>query len=126
MATRSYIGIKNDDGTISGIYCHWDGYIFSGVGQGLYQEYNTREKAQTLIDSGDQSALGQPYVPAQNRNHIGAIWEQRKPICHPDFKDFRQAGKTVSAQYVYLFEGDEWYYAYYEVMQPLKEILENR
>lgn len=25
MATRSNIGIVNQDGSITGIYCHWDG-----------------------------------------------------------------------------------------------------
>jgi len=26
MATRSNIGIVNEDGSVTGIYCHWDGY----------------------------------------------------------------------------------------------------
>ncbi len=26
MATRSNIGIVNDNGSVTGIYCHWDGY----------------------------------------------------------------------------------------------------
>lgn len=26
MATRSRIGIENQDGTVTSVYCHWDGY----------------------------------------------------------------------------------------------------
>jgi len=36
MATRSNIAIENQDGTVSAIYCHFDGYI-DGVGEILYE-----------------------------------------------------------------------------------------
>jgi len=32
MATRSRIAIENQDGTVTSIYCHFDGYL-SGVGK---------------------------------------------------------------------------------------------
>jgi len=38
-------------------YCHWDGYP-SHHGPILVENYNSREKAQALIDLGDLSSLG--------------------------------------------------------------------
>jgi hypothetical protein len=57
MATRSNIAIENQDGSVSAIYCHFDGYI-DGVGKILQENYNTREKMEQLIALGDISLLG--------------------------------------------------------------------
>jgi hypothetical protein len=57
MATRSRIAIENQDGTVTSIYCHFDGYI-DGVGKTLQENYNTREKMEQLIALGDISSLG--------------------------------------------------------------------
>ena len=58
MATRSNIAIENQDGSVSAIYCHFDGYI-DGVGKILQENYNTREKMEQLIALGDISSLGE-------------------------------------------------------------------
>ena len=58
MATRSRIGLVNQDGSIDSIYCHFDGYI-SGNGRILDQHYNSLEKIQELIALGDLSSLGE-------------------------------------------------------------------
>lgn len=60
MATRSTIAIENLDGTVSQVYCHWDGYL-EGVGATLLKHYNTREAVQKLISGGAISSLGE-YV----------------------------------------------------------------
>lgn len=57
MATRSVIGIENNDGTISAIYCHWDGYV-SGVGKQLVTGFCSRTMVEGLIAHGDVSSLG--------------------------------------------------------------------
>jgi hypothetical protein len=57
MSTRSRIGIQNQDGTVSSIYCHFDGYP-SGVGETLSKHFSDREKLQQLIELGDISSLG--------------------------------------------------------------------
>ena len=63
MGTRSNIFIENLDGTYTGIYCHWDGYLdYNGVI--LYQAYQTPEKLQKLIDLGDISSLGAEIDPS--------------------------------------------------------------
>ena len=38
MATRSFIGKLNHDGSITVVYCHWDGYP-EGVGETLVKHY---------------------------------------------------------------------------------------
>lgn len=58
MATRSSIAIQNDDGTVTGIYCHWDGYL-SHNGRILNVYYNTENQVRELIALGDLSSLGE-------------------------------------------------------------------
>lgn len=60
MSTRSRIAIKNDDGTVRSIYCHFDGYP-EGVGEKLKKFYNTKEEINKLLDLGDLSTLGSKY-----------------------------------------------------------------
>jgi len=62
MATRSRIGIVNEDGTVSSIYCHWDGYV-EGVGAYLVNFYTDRDKVKALIDLGAISCLRQEVAP---------------------------------------------------------------
>lgn len=60
MGTRSAIGIIQSithNGTVRGIYCHWDGYIEHN-GQILNRFYKTTDAVNALIDQGDLSALG--------------------------------------------------------------------
>jgi hypothetical protein len=58
MATRSRIGIENENGTISSIYCHWDGYP-DGVGATLKEHYSNSQKLKMLLNLGDISILGE-------------------------------------------------------------------
>lgn len=56
MATRSRIAIENQDGTVSSVYSHWDGYP-SHNGRILFNHYKDRDKLQKLIDLGHLSSL---------------------------------------------------------------------
>ena len=56
MATRSNIGILNNDNTITSVYCHWDGYP-SHNGKILLENYNTEEKVRELLKEGNISSL---------------------------------------------------------------------
>ena len=58
MGTRSTIAIQNADGTVTGIYCHWDGYL-SHNGQILQDHYTDEAKVRELIALGDISSLGE-------------------------------------------------------------------
>jgi hypothetical protein len=56
MGTRSTIAIQNADGTVTGIYCHWDGYL-SCNGRILAENYTDEAKVRELIALGDLSSL---------------------------------------------------------------------
>lgn len=56
MATRSRIGIQDENGTVRSIYCHFDGYP-DGVGATLNEHYSNRQKLNMLINLGDISIL---------------------------------------------------------------------
>jgi len=68
MSTHSSIAIKNKNGTITSIYCHFDGMIEHN-GQILLDHYNTEEKVQELIDLGDLSYLAERTSPNKNEEH---------------------------------------------------------
>ena len=56
MATTSTIAVQHTDGTVSQIYCHFDGYL-SGVGKELLAHYNTLEQAEALVAMGGASCI---------------------------------------------------------------------
>lgn len=57
MSARSRIGILNDNGTVTSIYCHYDGYPINN-GAILTNWYTTEEKIRELMNLGDLSILG--------------------------------------------------------------------
>lgn len=57
MGTRSQIGILESDGSVTSIYCHWDGYV-EHHGPILRDHYKTEEKVRALLAIGDISVLG--------------------------------------------------------------------
>lgn len=65
MATRSYIGKANTDGSVTYIYCHFDGYP-SHNGKILVENYNTTEKVSALLKLGDLSILGKEIGQKQD------------------------------------------------------------
>jgi hypothetical protein len=58
MATRSTIAIQNPNGTVTGIYCHWDGYLGCN-GVILQENYTTEVQVRDLIALGNLSSLGE-------------------------------------------------------------------
>jgi hypothetical protein len=57
MSTRSMIGMVNENGAVTGIYCHWDGYPEHN-GRILRDHYTTPAKIRSLLKLGDLSSLG--------------------------------------------------------------------
>ena len=54
MSTRSYICRENEDGTITGSYCHCDGYLTYN-GAMLLDHYSTKERVDKLLSFGNMS-----------------------------------------------------------------------
>lgn len=126
MATRSRIGIHNEDGTVTSIYCHWDGYT-SNNGRILMEHYATEERVRELMALGDLSSLG-PEIgvkhPFHNPNGYGTPaydeWEkQHHGMCTSYVRDRGETNavaKTVPSgefeglfeEYNYLFIHGRW------------------
>lgn len=115
MGTRSRIGIHNEDGTVTSIYCHWDGYVTHN-GRILMEHYTTEERVRELMALGNLSSLG-PAIgvkhPFRNPNGYGTPaydeWEkQHHGMCTAYVRDRGETNavaKTVpSGQFEGLFE----------------------
>lgn len=64
MSINSTIAVENPDGTVSQVYCHWDGGL-NHNGVILYNHYNDLERAQLLITHGSISILGFHIEPTE-------------------------------------------------------------
>jgi hypothetical protein len=96
MATRSFIGKLNHDGSITGIYCHWDGHP-DGVGAVLTEHYTNLQKVEQLLDLGALSSLGPLLSPPEGQPHsFGAPAPNVTVAYHRDRGDDLQPAKTYS------------------------------
>lgn len=87
MSTRSHIGIMNHDGTVTYIYCHFDGYPEHN-GQILLYFYNTEERVRELMELGNLSILDRNAFPDPRRIHKFGHWTD----INGDFHEWRQEG----------------------------------
>lgn len=95
MATRSLIGIKNKDGSISSIYNHFDGYP-QGVGVQLALNYGEKE-AKRLIALGNRSSLfGRPSKTGTYGNPSEVAQSFKS------FEEFSAHAVRTDVRYVYI------------------------
>ena len=120
MATRSNIGIVNQDGSITGIYCHYDGYP-EYVGKILLNHYNDVGIINKLMELGDLSSLGEHLYAA---GHTWAVPIEgvcvaygrdrgEKGVESRVFKSIEQYNRNADnsgVNYQYLFEDGIWMY----------------
>ena len=133
MGTHSMIGRYNEDGTVTAVYCHWDGYVDHN-GKILDEHYTTDEKVQNLIGLGDLSGLGaelgekHPFSLHSLKKEERDEWEAKlkdKSWCtfyhrdrdealncyqFEDVSDYMENGFDVAgACYLYLWDGEAWF-----------------
>lgn len=77
MSTRSLIAMQNEDGSVTGIYCHWDGYI-SHNGSLLNDYYQDKCKVTSLIHLGAISSLNQDVGPDKLVQQYGFLADSPK------------------------------------------------
>ena len=122
MATRSNVGIVNEDKSISSIYCHWDGYP-EYVGKMLLNHYNNVGIINELMDLGDLSQLCEKLY-SDNNSHT--FDKPQKGVCVAYGRDRGEKGvesrvfKSIEeynrnadnswAEYQYLFDNGKWSY----------------
>nr|DAT18240.1 MAG TPA: hypothetical protein [Caudoviricetes sp.] len=94
MSTNSLIGVKQSDGSIRAITCHYDGYC-EHVGKILETYYETEEKANALINLGLISCLGPKIRPESEFD------ESRREAGEPEYvkHSFRTPQKDVTVAY---------------------------
>jgi hypothetical protein len=116
MATRSHIGVRNTDGTVDYIYCHWDGYPEHN-GKILIDQYADMDKVNALMKLGDLSILGYEIGEKQdfddrsthNRNWCLAYGRDRgRQDVSVKTTQFVDLLKDDNVDYVYVFDGDYW------------------
>lgn len=131
MATRSRIGIENPDGSVTSVYCHWDGYPEYN-GKMLIQHYNTEELAQKLIALGSISTLRPRIAPAVNETHsfdipmeditVAYYRDRGEPLRqqhHPSVRDYFN-GDIEEYGYLFTQEGEWLVKAAYGFKMPVR------
>ena len=68
MATSSVIGVKQADGGVMAVRCHWDGYP-EHIGLILHEFYGDKKEALRLLSLGSLSSLGESMMPPPGVRH---------------------------------------------------------
>jgi hypothetical protein len=100
MSTRSRIAIENQNGSVTSIYCHFDGYV-SGVGRILKEYYTTQAKVEALIELGDISAL--EMTPSSTIAYCRDRNEDLHKTSYLCVEDLFDLGFQSGEEYVYCF-----------------------
>lgn len=131
MATRSSIARLNADGTVSAIYCHWDGYI-SNNGHILKDHYTDPAKIDQLIELGALSSL-RPEI-GQQQSFDGLTNENWCLAYGRDRGETNTAARTyfnvqvwqdrAGQEYNYLWDGSEWHVSCYRTNGELRNLVQ--
>ena len=119
MATRSNIGIVNLDKSITGIYCHWDGYP-EYLGKMLLNHYNNDDIVNGLMNLGNLSSLSEKLYSTD----FHTFDEPEEGVCisygrdrgdtGSDSRTFEDLGEYEhfgsGVDYQYLYEDGKWMY----------------
>jgi hypothetical protein len=122
MSTRSTIGIRRKDGSVSKIYCHWDGYVeYNGALLQAY--YNTADKVEELLKLGALSSLGKKITPTTDGHNFDHPEEDVCVAYHRDRgEDLIMAEDNQVEEFNYMFNCWEglWYVTDTEYLEENK------
>lgn len=124
MATRSYIGIEDQDGSVRIIYCHNDGYLEHN-GRILLESYDTEEKVQALISLGNISSLGDTpdtCVAYSRDRGDGAI--DTEPTLYDSLDECLSSMDWQRFCYIYTADGC-WAWFPHDKVSQLKQLTED-
>ena len=105
MGTHAMIGICNEDGSVTASYCHYDGYV-EGVGRTLVEHYDTQYDAEIVAKGGYMSALYDDYLTTRQE----AVHNEGSITFESVDHYFKEAGDYAGADYLYLWDGDAWFF----------------
>jgi len=104
MSTNSAIAMKQEDGSIKSVYCHWDGYP-SNQYPILVNGYGTTEFVDELIKLGNISNLeysvDSTIFYGRDRHE-----DDQEPESYNDIAELMDS--SLSAEYYYYFTGQKW------------------
>lgn len=100
MATSSTVAKLNDDGTVTQISIHWDGYT-EGVGTELLNKYTTPESVDRLLAEGDHNELFDIPVSYRSRGQT-----HRDARVYANRTVYERQGLTE--RFNYLFDNGVW------------------
>lgn len=107
MGTRAMIGFVNEDGSVTSTYCHYDGYL-EGVGRTLVNHYSHPIEATSVASVGYLSAL----EPNIHESISSSVHKNQAVASYPSVLEFMNEGYDYAgAEYLYLFDGEIWFYA---------------
>jgi hypothetical protein len=113
MATRSYIGVRNTDDSVSYIYCHFDGYPEHN-GEILVEHYTSINKVNELLKLGDLSVLGADIGEKHNFDSPRRGWcrayrrDRGESNTEAKSLPFSKLIENTDVDYIYVFDGDYW------------------
>jgi len=108
MSTHASIAVEHEDGTISAVYCHFDGYL-SGVGKDLVAHFNSLKAAEELIKKGDLSGTNSSEGKPKYYTDDGEDFEDVKPRFYQNLGEYlKKIGDDICGEYDYLFTDGEW------------------
>lgn len=118
MSTRSTIAVVHEDGTVSQVYCHYDGYLEYN-GDILRKHYATRGSVEELVKLGHLSSLGTFIHPSGQHNfdcpeeNVCVFYGRDRdetgtePQVFESVKAFMK--EFQSEEYNYLFRDGKWF-----------------
>lgn len=140
MATSSVIGVKQADGGVMAVRCHWDGYP-EHVGLILHEFYGDKKKTLRLLSLGSLSSLGESMMPPPGVRHslehpargVTVAFHRdggddlHKPVQFRDTEDYRlNAQPRFVADYVYLLENGVWNVRVNQNWVPVATVLKKK
>jgi len=106
MSTRSRIAIENQDGSVTSIYCHFDGYT-DGVGKKLEKWYTTQAKVEALIELGDISSLD--MTPTSTVAYHRDRDEDFNQTTYDNVPTLFESGFNIGVEYIYCYtKSGQW------------------
>lgn len=119
MSTRSAYAIKNDDGTFTGCYIHWDGHP-DGVGCVLRAHYNSADRIKELLAIGDLSILDKNIGEKQDFDSRASetclSYSRDRNETNADARSFRTEQDFINyyndmdSKFFYLFKNNNWFW----------------
>ena len=122
MATRSFIAKQMVDGSVLGVYCHWDGYPENN-GRILSEHYTDPKKVLELLTHGSISTLRSEIGERHDfENQVEATKKGWTTFYHRDRHEeyeentrfdtirdmIRDVGDMMGAEYAYVYNNGNW------------------